>query len=138
MFAQGGVYAQCVEQFFSFVRIWLTRGRNILTPASALPNDVYLFVLQRGNRARLHGSIDRRTHDNWIVNSIKRNGLSRLRKRSRYDSSQHRFPRQKSKMLHPPLNTFNSIIDREFPSISFILWQIQWEDSYWNKINWNC
>lgn len=56
-----------MEQFFSFVRICLTKG-GISGPYSyAMVNDVYLFVLQRSNRARLHGSIDRRPRGLTII-----------------------------------------------------------------------
>lgn len=65
-----------IEQFFSFVRILLDKRQRITR--SLFP------VRPRGSFAPVfHRSSTARTHDNWIVNPIKRNGLSRLRKRSR-------------------------------------------------------
>lgn len=70
LFAAGQTY-RAIFQFRSHFA-WQEAGCN---PFSVRPRDSFAPVF--------HRSPTERTHDNWIVNPIKRNGLSRLRKRSR-------------------------------------------------------
>ena len=76
-----------IEQFFSFVRILLDKRRGV-TRSLCGPRGSFAPVFHRSSTAT--------THDNWIVNPIKRNGLSRLRKRSR---SKHAASRPLSKNI---------------------------------------